>query len=87
MLQNWLFYIGRMGGKPERSCLIQDDDISFTYRNKVNLFNVYELHMRSRDWKTDLALCDCLFRSVKLSKSAGLFKYVWPFCYHQALKG
>ena len=38
-----------MGGKPERSCLIQDDDISFTYRNKVNLFNVYELHMRSRD--------------------------------------
>ena len=20
-------------------------------------------------------------------KAAGLFKYVWPFCYHQALKG
>ena len=21
------------------------------------------------------------------NKAAGLFKYVWPFCYHQALKG
>ena len=20
-------------------------------------------------------------------KAAGLFKYVWPFCYHQAVKG
>ena len=20
-------------------------------------------------------------------KAAGLFNYVWPFCYHQALKG
>ena len=23
----------------------------------------------------------------KVLKAAGLFKYVWPFCYHQALKG
>ena len=22
-----------------------------------------------------------------LMSAAGLFKYVWPFCYHQALKG
>ena len=21
------------------------------------------------------------------AETAGLFKYVWPFCYHQALKG
>ena len=23
----------------------------------------------------------------KKLKGTGLFKYVWPFCYHQALKG
>ena len=26
------------------------------------------------------------FNPLRL-KAAGLFKYVWPFCYHQALKG
>ena len=34
-----------MGAKLERSCLIQDDNISFTHRNRVNLFIVYELHI------------------------------------------
>ena len=27
------------------------------------------------------------YSSLTQLKAAGLFKYVWPFCYHQALKG
>ena len=32
-----------------------------------------------------LEACSKTFQG--LLKAASLFKYVWPFCYHQALKG
>ena len=31
--------------------------------------------------------CLVVIKSSHMVKTAGLFKYVWPFCYHQALKG
>ena len=37
-----------------------------------------------------LLLADFCFKKLLAKnhlKAAGLFKYVWPFCYHQALQG
>ena len=49
--------------------------VSFTHRNVVNGFIVYELDIWLHDLNTDLALKDCLFGAVKLTKNAYPDKY------------
>lgn len=47
----------------------------FNQRNVVNLFIVSELHIRSRDLKTDFTPGDFLFPAAKLTKNADVDKY------------
>ena len=49
--------------------------MSFTPNNVVNFFLDYELGTWSRDLNTDFTLKNCLFGSVKLTKSAYPDKY------------
>ena len=67
-------YHRRTTTKFKGNCLIQDN-ISFTYRNLVNLLFVYELEKRSRYLNTDFTLGDCLFGAVKLTKNADTEKF------------
>ena len=59
------------------SYLKQEDKATFTPKNVVNLFIVYELDTWLRDLKTDFTLKHCLLGSVKLTKNAdpGKYKY------------
>ena len=51
--------------------------MSFTPNNVVNFFLDYKLGTWSRDLNTDFTLKDCLFGSVKLTKSVypDIYKY------------
>ena len=66
-ISNEGFYFG--------SCLKQKDKASYTPKNVVNLFVVYELDTCSRDLNTDFTLEDCLFGAVKITKTAVPDKY------------
>ena len=61
----------------KESCLKQKDKAPFTPNNAVNLFNVYELGICSRDLNTDFTLKNCLFRAVKITKNADPDKNVY----------
>ena len=56
------------------SCL-QQYKATFTQKNVLNLFIVYELDTGSRDLNTDFTLNECLFGSVKLTTNADPDKY------------
>ena len=58
----------------KRSCLKQDKT-TFTYRNVVNWFIVYELDTWCRDLNTKFTVGDYLFGDVKLTKNADPEKY------------
>ena len=56
------------------SCLKQDKT-TFTPKHVVNLFVAYELNTWLRDLNTGFTLENCLFGSVKLTKSVNTDKY------------
>ena len=49
---------------------MKQDTATFTPRNVVKLFIVYELVTWSRDFNTKFTLGDCLFGAVTLTKNA-----------------
>ena len=53
-----IWNISRIRLKFKESCLKQEDKASFTQKNVVNLFIVYELGIWSRDLTTDFTLID-----------------------------
>ena len=53
---------------PNTSLSPKQDKVTFTPRNIVTLFIVYELNTRSKDLNADFTLQDCLFESVNLTK-------------------
>ena len=59
----FLIHNGKIGTKYKENCLTEDK-LSFTHRNVVNLFIVYELKTCSKDLITDFTLTDCLFGAV-----------------------
>ena len=54
---------------------LEQDKVTFTRKNVLNLFIVYELDTGSRDLNTDFTLNECLFGSVKLTTNADPDKY------------
>ena len=56
------------------SCLKQEK-LTFTPRNVVNLFTVYELDRWSQDINADFTLKDCSFEDFKCSKNVDPDKY------------
>ena len=64
-----LWHKSRLRLRFEGSCLKQENTAPFTPNNAANLFIVYELDRWSRDLNTDIALKDCLFGAVKLTKN------------------
>ena len=55
---------------------LKQDRATFTPKNGVNLFLVYELvNIWSQDLNIDFTLKNCLFGSVKLTKNADPDKY------------
>ena len=69
----WYSYKIRL--KFKGSCLKQEDQATFTSKNVVNFFVVYELVSWPRDLNTDFTLGGCLFGGVKLTKNADPNKY------------
>ena len=70
-----VWYNSRIKLKFKGSCLKQDK-ASFTPKNVVSLFIVYELdNTWPRDLNTDFTLKNCLFGSLKLTKNADSDKY------------
>ena len=61
--------------KFEGSCLKQEDKATFTPKNVVNLFVVYELNRWSKDLNAEFTLKDCWFGNVKITKNADPDKY------------
>ena len=53
----------------------QEDTISITADNVVNLFIVYQLGTWSQELNADFTIKDCLFESVKIIKNADTDKY------------
>ena len=53
----------------KKSCLKQDK-VTFTPKNIVNLFFLYELDIWSQDLNADITLKDCLFGAVNLTKNS-----------------
>ena len=56
------------------SCLRQEF-ATFTPKNVVNLYIVYELNIWSQDLNAEFTLKDCLFGTVKLTKNVNPNKY------------
>ena len=54
---------------------LKQDRATFTHRNSVNLYFVYELNTWSRDLNMDFTLGDCQIKALKLTKNADLDKY------------
>ena len=54
---------------------MKEDKTTFTHRNLINLFIVYELGTCTRDLSITVTSGDCLFRAVKLNKNADHNKY------------
>ena len=59
----------RIRGRFKGSSLKQDK-VTFTPRNAVNLFIIYELNRWSQDLNTDFTLINGLFGTIKLTKNA-----------------
>ena len=56
---------------------LKQKNLTFTPPNRINVFIVYELGTWSRDLNSDFTWKDCLFRGVKLSKTADPDKYMY----------
>ena len=60
--------------KLDDSCLKQDK-VSFTRRNVIKFFIIYEINIWSCDLNLDFTLKDCLFGGVKLTVNPDTKKY------------
>ena len=58
-------------------CLWQKDEATYTPKNVVNLFNIYELDSWPWDLDTDFTLGRYLFGGLKLTKNADPDKYLY----------
>ena len=58
-----------------RGSSLKQDKATFTSKNVINLFVVYELDIWSKDLCPDFTLKNCLFESVKLTKNSDPDKY------------
>ena len=60
---NQVFFIGHFndGAQLKGSCLRQENKATFTQKNVVTFFIIYELHLWPQDTNTDFALEGCLF--------------------------
>ena len=67
-----------MAAEFKGSCLKQDN-ATFTHRNLVNVFMVFELHTWSRDLDTKFTPGDCLIGTVKLTDNAESDEYGHSF--------
>ena len=54
---------------------LEQDSITFTPRNELNLFIVYELDASSRDLDSNFTPKECFSRAVKLAEKADPDKY------------
>ena len=71
-----VWYGSKIKLKFKWSCLKQDFE-TFTPKNVVNLFIVYELDRLSQFLNATFTLKDCLFGSVKITKNADHNKYFY----------
>ena len=53
-----------------KGCYLKQAKATFTPRNVVNIFIVYELSRWSEDLNADFTLKNCLFGAIKLTKNA-----------------
>ena len=58
-----------------KGSFVKQDKVTFTPRNVVNVFIVYELQRWSKDINADFTLKDCFFGTVKLIKNSDPDKY------------
>ena len=61
------------------TCLKQSK-ATFTHKNKLNSFIIYELDTWSRDLSTNFTLCSYLFEALKLTKNVDSNKYGYSGC-------
>ena len=51
------------------------------------MFHLIKEISNKRTPEVALGLCQTSIMELFNKKKGAVFKYVWPFCYHQALKG
>ena len=57
--------------------MLKTKNTTYTSRNRIIFFIVYELDTRSQDLNSYFTLKDCLFGAVKIAKNADPDKYVY----------
>ena len=57
------------------SCLKQSNKISYTHKNIINIYTVYEINKKDNTIFSNPTLKNCLFGAVTLTKNADIDKY------------
>ena len=57
------------------SCLKQSNKISYTHKNIINIYTVYEINKKDNTIFSDPTLKNCLFGTVTLTKNADIDKH------------